>query len=500
MNRKRLLKTLGGVLCVLALSMLFPFFVALVYHEWSDARAFLISVAILLAVGVPLFRMPIANTFFFERDGMVTVGLSWILISAAGSLPFIISGTIPSFINAFFETTAGFTTAGATILKEIESLPYSMLFWRSQMNWMGGMGILIFMLSVLPAIGGQTLFIFRAEVTGTTPSKLTPRLAVSTAWLYSIYSGLTLVLVILLRIFGMSWFDAVIHAFGVAGTGGFSNKNQNIAAYNSIAIETAIAIFLLLFSINFALYYRLFMKQLGYIRNNSELRTFFMVFAAGVFLITINLRSYYGSLHNAFRYASFQMASMMSSSGFASADYNTWPTLSKAILALVSIVGSCSGSTGGGLKIERMVILVQSVKQEFQKILHPNSVDVIKRDGKRLSQDEVHRVLVYFITMVGLVGVSFILISLDKFDLESDISAAVMTVSNLGNGFGSVGPMGSFADHSVLSKIVLIFNMLAGRLEIYPILLIFAPSMWKGSRAAHEGKMTDPRKKRGRFH
>ncbi|MEG2173891.1 MAG: TrkH family potassium uptake protein [Oscillospiraceae bacterium] len=478
MNIKMVLYILGYLLRVEAALMALPCAVALGYGE-ACAIDFMKTIVLSLLAGVLLsFKRP-RNGVIYARDGFVVVALSWIAMSAVGALPFYWSGEIPSYIDALFETVSGFTTTGASILTAVEGMSQGLLFWRSFTHWIGGMGVLVFILSVLPLAGDRSMHLMRAEVPGPTVGKLVPRLQKTAKLLYGIYFIMTLIEIGLLLLGGMPLFDSIVHSFGTAGTGGFGIKNNSIAYYNSAYIDGIIGVFMILFGINFNLYYILLLGDVKQVLRNEELRCYLGIIAASVMAITVNIRPLYQSITASFRYAFFQVASIITTTGYATADFDQWPELSRAILVLLMFCGACAGSTGGGIKAARLVILYRAVKKSIGRMLHPRSVGIVKFEGKTIDSDTIDGVHVFFATLMAIACVTVLIISLDGFDFTTNFTAMAACLNNVGPGLGVVGPTGNFSAFSSLSKLTLTANMLLGRLEIFPILTLFAPSVWK---------------------
>ncbi len=471
---------IGRILLIEAGLMLLPVIVALIYGE--SPVPFLAAIAGLAAVGAALSRRKPRQSTLYARDGFAVVALVWLLMSAFGALPLVLSGDIPSFVNAFFETVSGFTTTGATILTEVETLSRSGLFWRSFTHWIGGMGVLVFVLIVLPVTGGSAMHLLRAEAPGPSVGKLVSRMKDTSRILYGIYLVMTLLLVVLLLLGGMPLFDACIHAFGTAGTGGFSCRNLSIGAYNSVYFDAVIGVFMLLFGVNFNLYYLLLLKKVKDVFCSEELRAYLIIVAAAVAAITVNLLQTYETAAAALRHAFFQVASIITTTGYATADFNTWPTFSKMILLLLMFIGGCAGSTAGGMKVSRAVILGKASYADMKKMLHPNAVSTVRIEGKPLPEHQLRGVYVYTSVYLILMAFSMLLLSLEGFDMTTTVTSVITCINNVGPGLEAVGPMGNFSAYSPWAKLLLSFDMLAGRLEIFPMLLLFAPSIWKGRR------------------
>jgi len=479
MNIRMILKILGFLLVIEAACMLPCLLVSLIYKE-HDFIAFAITIAVLLTAGVSLYSIRAKNTNLYSRDGVAIVSMGWIIISLSGSLPFILSGAIPSFADAFFECVSGFTTTGSSILREIESLPKGILFWRNFTNWLGGMGVLVLTLAILPRAGATTFQIMKAESPGPNPDKLVPRMAQTAQILYSIYLGMTVVLIVLLIIAGMPVYDSLVHAFGAAGTGGFSSRNLSVGAYNNIFAEVIITVFMFLFGVNFTLYYYALKGNIKSLFKDEDFRFYAGIVIISIILITVNLTGpVYGSIGESLRHASFQVSSVITTTGYSTYDFNLWPTFSKAILVLLMFIGASAGSTGGGIKCIRVLVLLKTVRREMKKVLHPRSVNTVQVSGRNLDDGVMSGVTSYFYAFFLVFVVSILLISLDGKDLITTFTSVVATISNIGPGLGSVGPMGNFAEFSDFSKFVLSFTMLFGRLEIFPMMLLFTPSFWR---------------------
>lgn len=479
MNFRMILKSLGMVLLIEAACMLPSIVISLIYRQ-NDFKAFLVTMVILLAVSFILHRIKPATTDIYARDGFAIVSLSWILVSVFGALPFVFSGAIPSYIDAFFETVSGFTTTGASILREVERLPEGILFWRSFTQWVGGMGVMVLILAVLPAVKTGSLHIMHAESPGPNPEKLVPKIGDSAKFLYAIYIAMTAALVILLLLAGMPFFDSLCHAFSTTGTGGFSIKNTSVGAYNNIAVEVIIAIFMFLSGINYSLYYQAIRGNLKSFFRNSEFRFYLGIILASILYITLDLTGrVYGSILESLRHASFHVSSIITTTGYSAADFNLWTSFSKSILVLLMFTGACAGSTSGGIKSIRIVILLKTIRRDIAKIIHPRSVYTIKVDGKIVDDDILSGVMTFFFAFIAIFALSVLAVSLDGNGMISNFTAVASCIGNIGPGLGIVGPMSNFSGYSILSKLVLSFCMLAGRLEIFPILLLFAPTFWK---------------------
>ena len=468
---------IGRILLTEAALLVLPAVTALAYGE--SLRPFLLTALLLVAVGLIMGRKKPIRTALYARDGFAVVALAWLLMSAFGALPFVISGDIPFYVDAFFETVSGFTTTGASILTEIEPLHRGILFWRSFTHWVGGMGVLVFVMAILPMTDGHGMHLMRAEVPGPSVGKLVSRMSDTAKILYGIYLVLTVIEIVLLMAGGMPLFDSCIHAFGSAGTGGFSNRNLSVGAYDNAYFDVVIGVFMLLFGVNFNLYYFLLIKRFKDVFNSEELRAYLGIVAAAVIAIAVDILHIYGSVGKSLRYAFFQVSSIITTTGFATADFNTWPTFSKGILVVLMFVGACAGSTGGGVKVARVVILVKSSLADMRKMLHPNAIATVRFEGKPLTERSVRGVHVFISVYVLVFAVSFLLLTLEGFDLVTTFTALAACINNIGPGLEVVGPMGNYAQFSPAAKLLLSFNMLVGRLEIFPMLLLCAPSIWK---------------------
>ena len=479
MNYKMVAFVLGRIFCIEAVLMLFPMLCAACYGEWYLLPAFLLPAVLLAVLGLAASLRTPKNTTIFARDGLAIVALVWVLMSAFGALPFVISGEIPSFIDAFFETVSGFTTTGSTILTDVEALSHGTLFWRSFAHWVGGMGVLVLAMAVLPMTDGRAMHLMRAEVPGPTVGKISSKLSDSAKILYAIYFAMTLAEVILLCAGGMPLFDSLIHAFGTAGTGGFSNKGLSVGAYNNPYFEIVIGVFMLLFGINFNLYYFLLLRRFRDALCSEEMLTYLGIVAFSTVTITLNILHLYDGVGTALRTAFFQVSSIITTTGYASADFNLWPTYARTVICILTFIGACAGSTAGGLKISRIVIFFKAAKQDLNKMLHTHAVTTVRFEGKPLDEKVLRGVHNYFNIYMLLLAVSILLISLDGFDLVTTFTSVVTCINNVGPGLEVVGPMGNFAVFSAPAKLLLSFDMLAGRLELYPMLALFSPRLWQ---------------------
>jgi len=479
LNYRMVLRSLGTLLVLESFAMIPSLSVSLIYNE-PEARHFLLSMLIILAVGLPFLIIKPKTKDFNLADGFAVVGIGWLFISIFGAMPFYFSGAIPSFINAFFESISGFTTTGASILTQIESLPKGILFWRSFTHWLGGMGVLVLALAILPSVGSRSIYILKAESPGPAPGKLVPKIKQTAKILYSIYLFITAFEVILLIISGMPLYDSLIHSFGTAGTGGFSSMNDSVGAYGKVRYEIIITVFMLMFGASFTVYFQLLKGKVKNWYKNEELIFYLSVVSFSIILITFNLLgSIYSTILEALRYSSFQVASIISTTGYVTADFNKWPLLSKIILVMLMFVGGCAGSTGGAIKNIRFLILFKAFRKELMKILHPRGFYTVRIGGKVIEEETLTGVFVFFFMYMFVLAAGIFIVSLDNFDIETTVMSVIASIGNIGPGLGLVGASGNYEGFSVISKLVLSFCMLVGRLEIYPILLLVMPSFWK---------------------
>ena len=478
MNYRMIARLMGSIILILAAFMLPPVLVALIYGE-SSGIWFLATILPAAVLGFGLTRLRPRNRAMYAKEGFVVTALAWITISLIGAVPFFLSGQIPGYLDAVFETASGFTTTGSSILTDVEALDHCMLFWRSMTHWLGGMGILVFMLAVVNLSGGQSNHLLRAESPGPSVSKVMPNMRKSAATLYGIYVFMTVLLVVLLVLGGMPLFDSLCHAFGTAGTGGFGIKAASIGYYDSYYLQTVISVFMVLFGVNFNVYFFMLMKKFRTAVRSTEVWTYLGIIAASTLVITANIVSLFPTVHDALHHAFFSVSSIITTTGFATVDFNQWPELSRIILVMLMVVGACAGSTGGGVKVSRIVIVAKAAAFEVRKLLHPRSVKVLTVDGKQVSQDTVRGVYAYLAVYTAVTMVSFLLVSLDNHDFVTTITAVEATINNIGPGLSMVGPTGNFAFFSPLSKIVLIMDMLFGRLELFPMLILLMPSTWR---------------------
>lgn len=478
MNVSFIMYIIGWIISIESVAMLLPALVGLIYQE-NEGWCYLVVAVISMIVGLLLIRKKPEKTQLYAREGFAVVGLSWIVLSLIGALPLYFSGEMPVFINALFDIVSGFTTTGATTRTEVESFTHVAHFWRCFSHWIGGMGVFVFLLVIMPLTGGNNIHLMRAESPGPQVGKLVPKLRDTSKILYLIYFALTVLTFILLIVIGrMPVFDSMLLAFGTAGTGGFGLRNDSIGSYND-AVQWIITIFMILFGVNFNFYFFLLGKNKKEAFKMEEVRWYLIVILAAIGVISFNIRHEFSSIYECIKQASFHVGSLVTSTGFAMYDYNTWPTLAKTILVSLMFMGACAGSTGGGIKVSRFVILLKTVKQEIYSYVHPRSIKTITLDGKAVEKSMIKGVLVYFGLYAIIYVISLLIISIDGFDITTNFTAVVACICNIGPGLEMVGPAGNFGDYSVLSKCVLIFDMLAGRLEFYPMLVLFAPSMWK---------------------
>ncbi len=481
MNYKMIGRIISRIIAVEALFMLPALLISVYDGAKNAATGFLITYAVMLPFCLVLcFLTRKAASAFYAREGLLCVGLSWCIISFFGSLPFFFSGEIPHFINALFEIVSGFTTTGASILSDVESLSRGIMYWRSFSHWLGGMGVLVFVLAAIPVGGrseGYTLHLMRAESTGPVVSKLVPKIRNTALILYLIYVVLTVINIVFLALGDIPLFEAICLGLGTAGTGGFGIKNDSMASYSPY-IQNVTTVFMFMFGINFSCYYMLLLRQIKGVLKNEELRVYFGVYFASVALICLNIYKMYPTVSEALRHAFFQASSIITTTGYSTVDFNTWHPFSKAVLLLLMIIGGCAGSTAGGLKCGRAMILFKGLKRNIKKMIFPRKVEVVTVDGVALNESVLDNTNSYLAAYVVIIIFSILFVSIDGFSVETNLSAVLSCFNNIGPGFDSVGPMSNFSCYGDFSKIVLIFDMLAGRLEIFPILAIFARSSW----------------------
>ena len=478
MDTKIVRYILCRMLGVEAALLLVPVLVAVIYQE-KCGIVFLIPIVILCLLFWVVGRKRPEHGQIYGKEGMVIVALAWILWSLFGAMPFTLSGYIPSYVDAFFETVSGFTTTGSSIIPDVEVLPHCLLFWRSFTHWIGGMGVLVFVLVVTSLDRKNSMHLMRAEVPGPEKDKLVPKAMSTARILYGMYLTLTVIEMVFLVIGGMNLFDSMIFSFGSAGTGGFSNYADSVAHFNSAYIDGVITVFCALFGVNFALFYFMILGDFKSILKNEELRTYILLIAAATAAIMLYFHSLYPTIGKSFRYAVFQVVTVITTTGYSTADFAQWPMFSKAVLMMLTVIGACASSTGGGIKVSRLLVGIKCVKREIVQLAHPKSVGIIRIGGKKVSSDVLRTIYIYFIAYVGILIGSVVLVSLDNFDFETTFSAVLTTLGNVGPGMAQVGPMGNFAGFSPLSKLILCFDMLAGRLEIFPFLVLFTAPAWR---------------------
>ena len=483
MNYKMMGRFIAQIVAIEAVFLLPAIAISASGGDFSVVRAFLYTFAIMVAVAGILFAFcRRARSLFGARDGMVCVSVGWVVLSLLGALPFYISGQIPSFIDALFETVSGFTTTGASILADVERLSRGLLYWRSFTHWVGGMGVLVFLLAISPGGAGDrgfTMHLMRAESPGPDVGKLVPKMRQTALILYAIYVGLTVINFVFLLFGKMDILEAVCTAFGTAGTGGFGVRNDSLASYSPY-IQNVCTVFMLLFGINFSCFYLLLLKNLRGVFKDEELRLYLGLFVISTLLITANVRAMYASFSETLRHAAFQVSSIMTTTGFSTTDFDMWPALSKGVLMMLMVIGACAGSTGGGIKCARVLLLFKSLRRNIRQVLNPRKVQVVRVSGRSVDERIVSNTNAYLAAYVVIVILSFLIVSIDGFSIGTNLSAVLACFNNIGPGFEAVGPMCNFASYSVSSKLVLIIDMLAGRLEIFPILVLLSRSTWKG--------------------
>ena len=482
MNYRLIGKLMSRILGVEAVSMIPAFLICLYDKDSAPAAAFAITFGLIVVLAVILAILcNNEDSGFYVKEGLVCTSSAWIIISLLGALPFYFSGAIKSYINALFETVSGFTTTGASILADIDNMSRGLLYWRSFTHWLGGMGILVFVLTITSVKGshtGVTLHLLRAESPGPDVEKIVPHMKKNSLILYGIYCILTIADILFLVAGRMPLFEAVCIAYGTAGTGGFAVKTSSLADYSSY-IQVVTGIFMMLFGINFSLYYYILLKKIKTFFGNAELRLYLIIMAVSTAVISINIFSIYENAGVSLKHAFFQTSSIMTTTGFATVDFDAWPSLSKAIILVLMLIGACAGSTGGGLKCSRLIILIRTFIRSIRNSLNPNRVAVIKINGTTIPEKTIERTNTYLIIYVFIIFISFLVLSTDGFDMETNMSAVFACFNNVGPGFSIVGPAGNYSSFGVFSKLVLIFDMLAGRLEVIPIMALFAPSVWR---------------------
>ena len=477
MNYGIIFYVIGWVLNFEAAFMLPSCITAFVYHE-REGLALAAVAAVSLLAGLLIIRKKPKSMSMYAREGFVTVALCWIIMSAVGALPFVLAGAIPSYIDAIFETVSGFTTTGSSILPEVESMAHCLLFWRSFTHWIGGMGVLVFVMAVLPLAGGTNMYMMKAESPGPSVGKLVPRVKRTAVILYGMYVGLSILQLVFLLAGKMPVFDALVTMFGTAGTGGFGIKNDSMGSYSPY-IQWVVTIFMILFGVNFNLYYLLLKKKWKSAASSTEVRVYFSIILISIALITVNIAPLFSNIWESLRHAAFQVGTIITTTGFATTDFDLWPSFSKTILVLLMFIGACAGSTGGGLKISRLLILCKSIPKQLSLVIHPREIKVIKMDGKAIEHQVMRATNVYLAIYFFIILGSTLFVSVDNFDFTTNFTAVVSALNNIGPGLAGVGPTRNFGAFSVFSKFVLMFDMLAGRLELYPLLILFMPSLWR---------------------
>lgn len=477
MNRSAIGYILGYVLMVEGVLLMLPVVVALIYQEQEGVWYFATAFACVL-IGFLITRRKPKSFLFYLKEGCVATALSWIVMSIMGAMPFWLSKEIPSYIDALFETISGFTTTGASILSEVESLSHTALFWRSFTHWIGGMGVLVFLLMIIPLSGGSNMNLMRAESPGPSVGKLVPRIKSTAQILYVIYFGMTVVETVLLIIGGMDVFESLATAFGTAGTGGFGIKNDSMGGYSSY-IQWVVTIFMILFGVNFNAYYMILLKKWKKAVKMEEVRYYFFIIGISILIIFFNILHLVGNVWDALRHAAFQVGSIITTTGFSTTDFDQWPQTSKTVLVLLMFIGACAGSTGGGIKVSRIVILVKTVGKELHSYIHPKSIRKVKFEKKPVEHEVVRSTNVYFIAFMVIFAASILIVSFEGKGLVTTFTSVAATINNIGPGLELVGPTGNFGSFHPVSKLVFMFDMLAGRLELFPLLILFHPALWK---------------------
>lgn len=482
MNRRLILNAIGKIMLVEAALMALPVAVAIIYGEYNLLLSFAVPVVALIVIGLPFTKVRMRTKTMYARDGYIICALGWIVMSFFGALPFFFSREIPNFVDAFFEAVSGFTTTGATILTDVEVLSKSIIFWRSFTHWIGGMGVLVFIMAVMPLAGGSgNLQLMRAESTGPDVGKLVPKSKDSARILYGIYFGLTFIEFLLLLCGEMDVFESAAMAFGTAGTGGFGLLNDSCGSYSTYT-QIVITVFMTLFGVNFSIYFLILCGNIREAFKSEELRTYLGIILIAVTIISINTHSMYSSAGQTVLASAFQVSSVMTTTGFSTVDFNLWPEISRMLMLLIMCIGGCAGSTGGGFKVARVMLLVKNARKEIRTLMHPRSVNVVTFEGKRVSDKVIKTTSVYLVIYMLIFAVSVFIISFDKMDTVSNITSVISALNNIGPGLNVVGPAGNFADFSAISKLVFVCDMLLGRLEIFPVLLLFTPTLIKKYR------------------
>lgn len=477
MNYRMIGNTIGRMVLAAAGLLVLPLLVSLLYRETCYVSfLWTVGIAVLLGTVLVVVCRP-KNTLIYAKEGFVIVSLTWLIFSLVGAMPFFLSGEIPHFADAFFETVSGLTTTGASILTDVEAMSKGLLFWRSFTHWIGGMGVLVFVMALLPDVSGRPIHILRAEMPGPVFGKLVPRIKDTAKILYLIYIAMTALQIVLLLLGGMSLFESTVYAFGTAGTGGFGVLADSVASYSPY-IQWVITIFMLLFGVNFTVYYLVLTRRFRHAFHNAELWVYIGIVVGAAALVTVNILPVYDTFSDALRHAAFQVSSIITTTGYATADFNLWPQLAKTVLLLLMFIGGCAGSTAGGFKVSRVVILMRMIRREIRYMLHPRSVSTVKMDGKAIEEKTLSGVSTYFALYTICFAAVFLVLSFEPFGFETNFTATMACFNNVGPGFGAVGPAGNFAAYSTVSKYVLSAAMLLGRLEIYPLLLMFLPTTW----------------------
>ena len=481
MNYKMIGRFLAQIIAIESVFMIPALIISLCLGEWASVHGFLLSLAVIvLLAGILFLICHRAGNIFGAREGLVCVGFAWILMSLLGALPFVFSGVVPRYIDAFFETVSGFTTTGASILSDVESLPRGILYWRSFTHWVGGMGVLVFLLAISSGSGkeGFTMHLLRAESPGPDVGKLVPKMRQTATILYLIYIVLTVINVIFLLLGNMTPLEAVCTAFGTAGTGGFGIRNDSLASFSPY-IQNVTTVFMALFGINFSCYYLILLRQFKAVFRDEELRLYLIILLSSTGLIACNILGLYGNFSEALRHAAFQVSSIMTTTGYTTADYELWPAFSKGIILMLMVIGACAGSTGGGIKVARLLLLFKSLRRNIRQILNPKKVQVVRNNGRTVNETVLANTNAYLAAYVIIIVISYLLISLDGYSIGTNLSAVLCCFNNIGPGMEAVGPTCNFGHMSDLSKTILSIDMLAGRLEIFPILVLLSRSAWK---------------------
>ncbi len=479
MNRRMILYMVGNIVRLEAAIFMLPLIVSLCYHEMNSVFAFSLSIIIAAAAGsaLSIIFKPYSRVIY-AREGFITVTFAWIILSLLGALPFIISGEIPDFFDAFFETVSGFSTTGASILSDVEVLSHGMLFWRSFTHWLGGMGVLVLIMAILPSDSGRAIHIMRAEMAGPVVGKIVPKIRETAKILYLIYLVITVIEMAFLMFGGMNLFESSVHALGTAGTGGFGIKNDSIGSYSPY-LQWVITVFMILFGINFNLFYLFLLKKFKPVFTNRELWFYFGIMLVAAGIITYSIYPTYNDFGTSARHSCFQVASLVSTTGYSTVDFDLWPDLAKGVLFILMFLGGCAGSTAGGLKLSRVMIMLKAIRKDVRQLLHPRSVSIVKFEGKKLDDSVMNGVTTYFALYILLIALTFLTLSFEPdFNVISNLTASISCCNNVGPGFDKVGPMVGYGAYSGFSKLVLTFAMLFGRLEIYPVLLAFYPKTW----------------------